>query len=226
MNEINNKTPDLMPITRGERFAELSAIVSSAAPWIGGPISGIIGGIATDLKIKRVTKFVKDVLDYVDKLHTQEAEEFVKKEDFVDIFDKTSQAVANERHETKRDLFANYILNNIAAPELSYDLRLKCLRLLEQINTQHLDLIEALLRKPTTNEINMSLGAPSTTIERRAPHLRDNLLAIIHETNTLGLTDIKDNYLNVNMTGSGAANLEHGVTTLGRDLVSFITLNE
>jgi hypothetical protein len=226
MNEMNSKTPDLAPITKSERFSELFAIVSSAAPWIGGTISGIIGGIATDLKITRVTQFIKDVLDYVDRLHTQEAEEFVKTEDFADIFDKTAQAVADERHETKRNLFANYILNNIAAPEVSYDLRLKCLRLLEQINTQHLDLIEALLRKPTTLEINMSISAPSTTIERRAPHLRNNLQTIVHETNTLGLTDIKDNYLNLNMTGSGAANLEHSVTTLGRDLIAFITLKE
>ena len=151
MSKKKNNTPDLAPITKSERFSELLAIVSSAAPWIGGPISGIIGGIASDLKIKRVTQFIKDVLAYVDKLHTQEAEEFVKTEDFVDIFDKTAQAVADERHDTKRSFFANYILNNIAAPEVSYDLRLKCLRLLEEINTQHLDLLEALLRKPTTS---------------------------------------------------------------------------
>ena len=74
--------------------------------------------------------------------------------------------------------------------------------------------------------MNMSISAPSWTIKSRAPHLHDNLLAIIHETNTLGLTDIKDNYLNVNMTGSGAANLEHSVTTLGRDLIAFITRQE
>lgn len=216
----------MAPITKSERFSELFAIVSSAAPWIGGPISGVICGIATDLKIKRVTQFIKDVLAYVDNLHTQESEEFVKTEDFVDIFDKTAQAVADERSENKRNLFANYILNNIAVPKISYDLRLKCLRLLEEINTQHLDLLEALLRKPTQVEMDMSMGAPSTTIERRAPHLRGNLLAIIHETNTLGLTDIKGNYLNTTMTGGGAAKLEHAVTPLGKNLISFITLNE
>ncbi len=222
----NNHTPDLAPATKGERFAELLAIASGAAPWIGAPISGIIGGVATDLKIKRVTQFIKDVLAHVDKLHTQEAEEFVKAEDFVDIFDKTAQAVADERYETKRNLFANYILNNIATPKVSYNFRLKCLRLLEEINTQHLDLLEALLRQPTSTELNMSIGSASTTVERRAPHLRANLSAIIHETNTLGLTDIKGNYLNTTMTGGGAANLAHSVTPLGKDLLAFITREE
>lgn len=221
--ENNNNKPDLIPATRRERFAEITAIVSSAAPWIGGPISGIIGGVATELKIKRVTQFIKDVLEYVEELHSQETENFVKTEDFADIFDKTAHAVADERYETKRKLFSNYILNNIASPEISYQLRLKCLRLLEDINTQHIDLLEALLRPPTEAENSMGLSAPSTTIERRAPQLRGNLSAIIHETNTLGLTDIKGNYLNTNMTGHGAANLAHAVTSFGKDFIAFIT---
>ena len=222
----NTQKPSLAPETKGERFAELIAITSSAAPWIGGPVSGIIGGVATDLKIKRVTQFIKDVFAHVEKLHSQEAEEFVKTEDFADICDKTAQAVADERYEKKRKMFSNYILNNIANPEISYQLRLKCLRLLEDINILHLDLLEALLRQPNAAEMNMGMSAPSTTIEQRAPQLRESLLAIVHETNTLGLTNIKDNYLNVNMTGSGAAALGHAVTPLGRNLIAFITRND
>ena len=218
--------PDLIAATKRERYAELLAVAASAAPWIGGPISGIIGGVATDLKIKRVTQFIKDVLEHVEAIHSQESEQFVRSEDFADIFDKTAQAVADERFETKRKFFSNYILNNIAAPAISYQLRLKCLRLLEDINTDHTDLLEALLRQPTSAEINMGISAPSTTIERRAPHLRNKISAIIHETNTLGLTDIKGNYLNTNMTGHGAANLEHAVTSLARDLIAFITRDE
>lgn len=222
MKNDKNK-PDLMVATKRERFTELLAVTASAAPWIGGPISGIIGGVATDLKIKRVTQFIKDVLEHVEAIHTQDSEEFVKTEDFADIFDKTAQAVADERYKKKRKLFSNYILNNIAAPAISYQLRLKCLRLLEDINIDHIDLLEALLQPPTVAEINMGISAPSTTIERRAPHLSNNLSAIIHETNTLGLTDIKGNYLNTNMTGHGAANLSHAVTSLARDLITFIT---
>lgn len=215
--------PELIPATKRERFAELVAIVSSAAPWIGGPVAEIIGGAATNLKIQRVTQFVKDVLDHVEALHTKATEEFVRSEDFVDILEKTAQAVADERQEKKRDLFANYILNNISHPEISYDRRLKCLQLLKQVDTRHIDLLMVLLRRPTPQESSMSMSAPSTTIERRAPHLRDNLTAIIHETNTLGLTSIRDNYLNMNMTGGGAANLGHAVTPLGNELLMFIS---
>ncbi len=217
-----SKSPDIAPMNRRERFAELMAIVASAAPWIGGPISGIIGGVATDLKIKRVTQFIKDVLEHIENIHSQESEKFVKTEDFADIFDKTAQAVADERYETKRKLFTNYILNNVVAPNISYQLRLKCLRLLEDISTDHIDLILALLQKPDAAEMSAGISAPSTTIERRAPHLRANLRAIVHETNTLGLTDIKEHYLNTNMTGAGAANLMHAVTSLGVKLIEFI----
>lgn len=156
---------EIVPATKGERFAELIAVVASAAPWIGGPVAEIIGGVATNLKIKRVTQFVKDVLDQVEKLHTQASEDFVKSEDFADIFEKTAQAVADERDETKRRLFANYIRNNIATPAISYNLRLKCLRLLTQVDTHHIDLIKALLQSPTLQEAGMVISAPSTTIE-------------------------------------------------------------
>ncbi|MHB8763188.1 MAG: hypothetical protein ACYDA8_02420 [Deferrisomatales bacterium] len=218
--------PELLPATKRERFAELLAIVSSAAPWIGGPVAEVIGGAATTLKINRVTQFVKDVLDHVEALHSRAAEEFVRSEDFVDILEKTAQAVADERNETKRSLFANYILNNISQTEIEYDRRLKCLNLLKQVDTRHLDLLSAFLKPPTEQELKLSMSAPSTTIERRAPHLREHLSAVIHDTNTLGLTTIRDNYMNMNMTGHGAANLQHAVTPLGKELLSFISTRE
>lgn len=221
MNEIEK--PELAPETKKERFAELVAVVTSAAPWIGGPVAEIIGGAATNLKINRVTEFVEGVLEYVEALHTSAAEKFVKSEDFADILEKTAQAAADERHETKRRLFSSYILNNIAHPEISYDRRLKCLRVLTQVDTRHIDFLLALIQPPSTQEINLSMSAPSTTLERRAPHLRDELSVIIHETDMLGLTTIRDNYLNTMMTGSGAADLGHAVTGFGRELLSFIS---
>lgn len=220
-NELQK--PDLLPATKGERFAELVSLVTSAAPWIGGPVSEIVGGVATNLKIKRVTQFIKHVLAHAEALHTEAAEEFVRLEDFVDILEKTTSAVADERSEAKRVLFANFILNNISHPQLSYDFRLKCLRLLSEVNTRHLELLDTLLRQPTAQELNMSISAPITTIRNRALGIREDLAAIIHETNTLGLTNIRDNYLNTNMTGDGAAKLHHAVTPLGNDFMRFIT---
>jgi len=220
------RKPELLPATAKERFAELVAVVTSAAPWIGGPVAEIVGGAATNLKIKRVTEFVEGVLQYVEVLHTAAAEEFVKSEDFADILEKTAQAAADERHETKRRLFSNYILNNIAHPEISYDCRLKCLRTLQQVDTRHIDFISALLRQPTAQELNMSMSAPSTTLQRRVPHLTDEFPIIIHETNMLGLTAIRDNYMNTMMTGSGAADLGHAVSGFGREFLSFITRAE
>ncbi len=72
----------------------------------------------------------------------------------------------------------------------------------------------------------MGLSAPSATIERRAPRLRGNLAEIIHETNTLGLTSVRNDYMNTTMTGGGAARLEHNVTSLGRKLIEFILRRE
>lgn len=220
------ESPELSLATKKEKFAELVAVVTSAAPWIGGPVAEIIGGAATNLKLKRVTKFVEDVLKYAEALHTKAAEEFVKSEDFADILEKTAQAAADERHETKRRLFSNYILYNIAHPEITYDRRLKCLRVLMQVDTRHIDFLKALLQPPTTQEMNHMMGSPSATLEGRVPHLRDEFTAIIHETNMLALTKIHVNYLKTMMTGPGAADLRNAVTGFGLELLSFISQGE
>lgn len=221
MNDIEK--PELTPPTKTERFAEIIAVVTSAAPWIGGPVAEIIGGAATNLKIKRVTEFIQGVLEHVEALHTNAAEEFVKSEDFADILEKTSQAAADERHEAKRRLFSNYILNNISHPEITYDRRLKCLRTLTQVDIRHIDFLMALLQRPSMQELNLSMSAPSITIKRRVPHLSNDIGVIIHDTNTLGLTAIRNDYLNTNMTGSGAADLGHAVTEMGREFLSFLS---
>lgn len=225
MNEEYNR-PQMTPATPSERTAEIAAIVASAAPWIGGPIAEIVGGIAANLKVKRLTQFVADVLDHVDKLHTAASEQFVKSEDFADIFEKTATYVANERAEAKRRLFAQFLRNNIASPEITYDKRLKCVRTLEQIDTRHIDLLRALIQPPTQAEASIMMSAPVTTIESRSPHLRADLATLVRDTNSFGLTNVPDHYLTVNMTGHGASHLAHTVTELGHDLLNFIAEDE
>ena len=217
---------ELAPPTKIERFAELAAVITSAAPWIGGPVAEIIGGVATNLKINRVIEFVQSVLEHVEALHTKRSEEFVKSEDFADILEKTTQAVADERHEAKRRLFSNYILNNISHPEISYDQRLKCLRLLSQVDIRHIDLLGALRQTPSKAELNLSMSAPITTLGRRVPNLENELNEVVHVTNTLGLTNVQNTYLRTNMTGAGAADLRHAVTSLGCEFLTFISAVE
>jgi hypothetical protein len=95
--------------------------------------------------------------------------------------------------------------------------------LLSGIDTRHLDLLRALFQSPTTQEMSMSISAPITTIQRRTPNLREDLNVIIHDTNALGLTNVRDNSLHTNMTGGGAANLQGAVTSLGKELLTFVS---
>lgn len=205
-----------------ERIAELTAVITSAAPWIGGPVAEIIGGVATELKIQRVTSFVKDVLAHVEKVRSAQSEAFLRTEDFVDIFEKTAEAVASERDEEKRKLFSRYVLNNIAAPAIAYNHRLKCLRVLEQVDTRHVDLLRALLLTPTPIEALVGMSTPGYTLQKRIPYLQNDITTLVYETNTLGLTNIKIEYLSLNMTGNGASDLRSRVTPFGNEFIGFI----
>lgn len=222
MKEDNQK-PELAPASIGERFSEVLAVVAGAPPWIGGPLSQILGGIATNMKVKRLTHFVYAVLEHAEALHSEASEEFVKTEDFVDLFEKTMRAVSEERDDRKRELFGRYMRYNISHPEIEYDQRLECLRALERIDTRHLDLMRALAQVPSVEESRMMLSAPITTIQRRAASVRDQLDDIVHDLNTWRLTKVNTDSLRTNMTGAGAADLRHWITDLGNALLEFLT---
>jgi hypothetical protein len=91
---------------------------------------------------------------------------------------------------------------------------------------RNIDFLKVLLQQPIPEEINQMMGSPSATLERRVPHLHDEFSVIIHETNMLALTKIRDNYLNTMMTGLGVAELRNAVTGFGQELLSFVSEGE
>ena len=128
---FDHKELDLPSSTKSEAALELSATISSFAPWIGGPIGGVLSGISVKRKMSRVNDCLKVLASRVESIRDTVAEDFVRTEDFEDLLEQTLRRVADERIAEKRELFAVFLLNSIGKPDFPYERRLKLLKILE-----------------------------------------------------------------------------------------------
>ncbi len=208
--------------TKSEEALELSATVSSFAPWIGGPISNVLSGISLKRKMSRVNECLKAIASHIESVHDKMTEEFVKTEDFEDLLEQTLKRVAEERNEEKRKLFAAFLLKNIGKSNLPYERRLKLLKVLEELQLSGLILLNALSQTPAEYELNRSMGSVHQTLTERAPEIVNEIDQIAKELERLDLVENLTNSMRTMMTGQGAADLRNRMTSLGQEFLFFI----
>ena len=79
--------------------------LTSAVPILGGPISTIIGDIQSIRKEKRFLEFINGLLEDLHNFSDGVNSEFVSKEDFLDIFEQTSQKDCYDKARDKTNCF-------------------------------------------------------------------------------------------------------------------------
>ena len=218
----DSKELDLPSSTKSEAALELSATVSSFAPWIGGPIGGVLSGISVKRKMSRVNDCLKVLASRVESIRDTVAEDFVRTEDFEDLLEQTLRRVADERIAEKRELFAVFLLNSIGKPDFPYERRLKLLKILEDLQLSGLSMLKALSQTPDSRGLNRSIGSVHQTISERVPDIAVEIDQVAKELERLDLAQNLTNSMRTTMTGRGAAELDNRITPLGRDFLLFI----
>ena len=99
-------------------------------------------------KVERISKFLEGVQLSISKMQDKLNEEYINKEDFTDIFEKTSRHIANERSENKRDFFKNILLNSMINKNSNYDKTERFFRILDLLDTEDM-IILSILRAPS-----------------------------------------------------------------------------
>ena len=99
-------------------------------------------------KVERISKFLEGVQLSISKMQDKLNEEYINKEDFTDIFEKTSRHIANERSENKRDFFKNILLNSMINKNSNYDKTERFFRILDLLGTEDM-IILSILRAPS-----------------------------------------------------------------------------
>ena len=211
--------------SRGDTALAISAFVSSAVPWIGGPVSNVLGGMVTERKIDRVKEVLTGLTEDLENFQSEVSEEYVKTEEFEDLLDETLRRVARERSENKRQVYRGFLRHTVKLPnDGAYDRRIQILQTLEQVTPGHMTILKALSQTPG-DPTNLMTGSPINTIANRAADLsREEIQELVDQTNVLRLTN--QTSLMVMMTATGAEDLRPSITQLGNELLRYLNNNE
>ncbi len=211
---------DLIPATtKAETVLDVAAFVGSAVPWIGGPVSNVLSGMSSGRKFARVREVLEGLISDLSDFKSEVSEEYVKTEDFEELLEQTLERSADERNEEKRQIYRSFLTNAIESPGEPYDEQIRFLRTLEELQPDHLKVLRALSKTPDPDPGMM--GSPNQTLRQRLPDLEEKRIEeLITQLNDLRVTNMTS--LKTMMTGRGAADLRHSITSYGQRFMQYI----
>ncbi|MCI0427561.1 MAG: hypothetical protein L0Z46_06060 [Nitrospiraceae bacterium] len=210
----------LVPASDPKTLAlEVAAFVTSAVPYIGGPVSNILSGVATARKLNRVRGVLESVAEDLKGFKSEITDRYVRTGEFEELLERTLRQAADERSEEKRRLYASFLRDDIKSPTGTYDEKLRFLRTMEELQPDHLLVLKALSAAPDANPGMM--GSPSQTLSKRLPQMNEaQITELVSQLNDMRITNLGS--LKVMMTGHGAADLRHSITQYGRRFVEYV----
>ena len=195
-------------------------------PGIGGLIGSILSDILADRKEQRLNEFLQSLQNEISDNKERLNSDFVSKVDFLDIFEYATNKIANERSEEKRMAFKNILLRGILTAQTTYDDIENQMRILEQLNSDHILLLRFFKSPKTFNSgsSNIRTSTISSFFRQLLPNWENDYL-FDHftdlENNRLIEKYVTGNWQTM-MTGVTSDNFTGTLTSRGATFVSFI----
>ena len=92
-------------------------------------------------KIQRLEEFYTNLAATVNAVEDKINQEYIKRDDFLDVFEEATRYVVLERQELKRQLFKNILANSIVSPDCDYDKTERYFRLLDNLSALELEIL-------------------------------------------------------------------------------------
>jgi hypothetical protein len=208
--------------TGAERTLDGLATVAEFAPELGGVVSNLLSGAASKRRNERMREAVAYVLALVADVSTEQ-KNYVRSEDFEDLLVETLERVRAERSEAKRRAYGHLLASAVRnAGEPGYDEQLRYLRVLEELQPDHLGMLAAI-----TQEHDESQGGGTSsllgTLRSRLPEMpEEHVRDLAEQLDRMTLTNM-GGALSAMMTARGAADLRSRLTPFGQRFVAYIT---
>ena len=216
----DKKEPMVPASTKAETALDVAAAVTSAAPWIGGPVSSVLSGMSFGRKLGRVREVLEAVATDLKDFQSEASEKYVKTDEFEDLLEQTLKRAGEERSEDKRRLYKAFLTEAIESPGEDYDDQLRLLRTFEELGPDDIQVLKALAPEPSFNPSMLS-GYPLETLRMRVPHFEEErITVVVGRLNNLRITNLTS--LRVMMTAGGAADLRGVITQYGRRILKYI----
>ena len=106
----------------------------------------------TQRKLRRLGAFCISLSESLKRIENKINDDFIRKDEFEDIFEKTAENVMNEFREEKRHCFQNILVNSITTSSCAYDKTEKYLRILDNMGWIELRVLGVLNNPSKYNE--------------------------------------------------------------------------
>lgn len=130
----NSKT-DLSRSTKGEVALDVLAIGASSLPYLGGPLSQILGRVSGGYKWKRAESYLRE-MDVRLEEASEASKEYVTRPEFVDLLEQTLRRLMDEASEQRRQMFTN-VLEEAIRGARPVDEASRVIRLLDRLDPIH-----------------------------------------------------------------------------------------
>ena len=187
---MTDNDSELIPAaTNAESALDVAALVVSLVPWLGGPVSNVLGGLSLGRKLGRVREVLEDLSNDLSKVKSDASENYVKTEEFEDFLEQTLRRVAEERNEEKRHMYKAFLTDAIESPGEPYDDQLRLLRTFEQLSPDHIRVLKAFSQEPGHNPGMM--GSPIQTLRERLSEINDQRIEeLVNQLNDMRVTNL------------------------------------
>lgn len=124
-------------------------------PIIGFIVSYIetVKARQAERKLTRCMEMLESLRQDLEESQKNINEEYVKNDDFLDIFEQTVNYVANERNIDKRMYFKNILLNSIFKNTVDYDITEKYMNILSRLEKDDLIILKVLYQPELANKV-------------------------------------------------------------------------
>ena len=184
-------------------------------------------------KIRRLEEFYTILADSIKGVEDKINQDFVTKDDFLDVFEEATRFVVLERQVEKRRLFKNILTNSITSMESDYDKTERYFRLLDNLGELELRVLAVLANPVNYNqEHGMIIPLPDTGFWNKvtAMGVLTQLLGLKHHEVEEAITILFSNGLvienamgkQLQTNGNTLRVLENLLTIRGRDFVKYL----
>lgn len=190
-------------------------------------------------KLKRLGDFCQSLSESLKKLESEINVDFIRKEEFEDIFEQTANNIMDEFREEKRRCFQNILTNSITANSCSYDKTEKYLRLLDNMGWLELKILGVLNNPSKFNEdrgnivkepndgynyIGLGLSGQNSIdiLIKLLEENKDDIIDALYYLETNRLIIEQSNAIRTQSGGNPIHILDNMLTPKGKDFVCFI----
>lgn len=156
----------------------------------------------------------------LEALKVRISEEYVKSDEFSELVENTLLQAANERSEEKRLVYRDFLVGTIISPGEPYDDQIRFLKMLEDMQPDHVRVLRVMLQDPTRGD---EISSRMQTLVKRLPDIpRNRLEELVNDLIDMRLVRGTNTTFVSMVTGESAEDLKVLLTPTADRFVRYI----